>query len=172
LQPLRPIGTIVVGADGSETSAQALATALRLGRLLGAEIHVVSAYGVRQAAGRAEAVLSGATRAARAEGLEATAHARRDQPAEALIAVAEEQDADLLVVGNKGMSGSSRFLLGSVPDRVSHHAPCSVLIVRTDERRPGGIMTGCGRGVERDSQEGDSDGRESDRQFPRQGEGR
>ena len=46
--------------------------------------------------------------------------------------MAEEQGADLIVVGNKGMHGSRRFLLGSVPDKVSHHAPCSVLIVRTD----------------------------------------
>ena len=37
----------------------------------------------------------------------------------------------MIVVGNKGMQGSRRFLLGSVPDKVSHHAPCSVLIVRT-----------------------------------------
>jgi nucleotide-binding universal stress UspA family protein len=45
--------------------------------------------------------------------------------------VAEETGADLIVVGNKGMTGAERFLLGSVPNKVSHHAPCSVLIVRT-----------------------------------------
>ena len=39
--------------------------------------------------------------------------------------------ADLIVVGNKGMTGAKRFLLGSVPNKVSHHAPCSVLIIRT-----------------------------------------
>jgi nucleotide-binding universal stress UspA family protein len=89
------------------------------------------AYGVLQAPADAEVVLAAATRAARAEGLEAVTHARRDDPAEALIAVAEEQDADLLVVGSRGMSRASRFLLGSVPDKVSHHAPCSLLIVRT-----------------------------------------
>jgi nucleotide-binding universal stress UspA family protein len=70
--------------------------------------------------------------AARAEGLEAVTHARGDDHAKALIAVAEEQDADLLVVGNRSVSRASRFLLGSVPNKVSHHAPCSVLIVRTD----------------------------------------
>jgi nucleotide-binding universal stress UspA family protein len=58
-------------------------------------------------------------------------HAERGNPADALIAAAEEAGADLLVVGSRGMSGAARFLLGSVPDRVSHHAPCSVLIVRT-----------------------------------------
>ncbi|MGZ4325698.1 MAG: universal stress protein, partial [Solirubrobacteraceae bacterium] len=56
----------------------------------------------------------------------------RDDPADALIAVSEELGAELLVVGNKGMSGASRFLLGSVADKVAHHAPCSILIVRTD----------------------------------------
>ena len=45
--------------------------------------------------------------------------------------VAEEQAADLIIVGNKGMTGAKRFLLGSVPNKVSHHAPCSVLIIRT-----------------------------------------
>jgi nucleotide-binding universal stress UspA family protein len=45
--------------------------------------------------------------------------------------VAEERGSDLIVVGNKGMTGAKRFLLGSVPNKVSHHAPCSVLIIRT-----------------------------------------
>ena len=51
--------------------------------------------------------------------------------ADAIVDVAEEQRCDLIVVGNKGMTGAKRFLLGSVPNKVSHHAPCSVLIVRT-----------------------------------------
>jgi protein-tyrosine phosphatase len=50
---------------------------------------------------------------------------------DAILDVAEEQDADLIVIGNKGMTGAKRFLLGSVPNKVSHHAPCSVLIIRT-----------------------------------------
>ena len=58
-------------------------------------------------------------------------HAREGDPADAILDVAEEQGSDLIVVGNKGMSGAKRFLLGSVPNKVSHHAPCSVLIVRT-----------------------------------------
>jgi nucleotide-binding universal stress UspA family protein/GNAT superfamily N-acetyltransferase len=132
VQPGRPIRTIVVGADGSETGGEALAAALRLAGLLGTALHVVCAYGILQAPSDAEAVLETATRAARADELEVVTHPRRGDPAEALIAVAEEQDADLLVVGNRGMSRASRFLLGSVADKVSHHAPCSVLIVRTD----------------------------------------
>ncbi|HRV60538.1 MAG TPA: universal stress protein [Solirubrobacterales bacterium] len=52
-------------------------------------------------------------------------------PADAILKVAEDLDADLIVVGNKGMTGARRFLLGSVPNKVSHHAPCSVFIART-----------------------------------------
>lgn len=129
VQAGRPIRTMV---DGSETSGNALALALGLAAALGAALHVVNAYGALQAPANAEAVLAAATRAAHAQGMQAVTHARCDDPAEALIAVAEEQDADLLVVGSKGMSRAARLLLGSVPNRVSHHAPCSLLIVRTD----------------------------------------
>jgi nucleotide-binding universal stress UspA family protein len=93
---------------------------------------VVSAYGILQAPSDAEAVLVAATRAARAEGLLPVTHALRDDPAGALITVAEEQDADLLVVGSRGMSRASRSRLGSVANKISHRAPCSVLIVRTN----------------------------------------
>jgi nucleotide-binding universal stress UspA family protein len=62
---------------------------------------------------------------------EVNLHPREGDPADAILDVAEEQKSDLIVVGNKGMSGAKRFLLGSVPNKVSHHAPCSVLIVRT-----------------------------------------
>ena len=57
--------------------------------------------------------------------------AREGDAADAILDVAEETNADLIVVGNKGMTGTKRFLLGSVPNKVSHHAPCSVLIIRT-----------------------------------------
>jgi nucleotide-binding universal stress UspA family protein len=57
--------------------------------------------------------------------------ARQGDAADAILDVAEEQRAELIVVGNKGMTGAKRFLLGSVPNKISHHAPCSVLIVRT-----------------------------------------
>jgi nucleotide-binding universal stress UspA family protein len=55
----------------------------------------------------------------------------RGEAAEVLINVAEREDADLIVVGNRGMTGPTRFLLGSVPNKVSHNAPCDVLIVKT-----------------------------------------
>jgi nucleotide-binding universal stress UspA family protein len=57
--------------------------------------------------------------------------ARLGEPADALLAVAEEVGADLIVIGNRGISGVRRYLLGAVADRVAHHAPCSVQIVHT-----------------------------------------
>ena len=59
-------------------------------------------------------------------------HARFGNPAEVLCDMAAHLDADLIVVGNRGMQGGKRFLR-SVPNTVSHHAPCSVLIVDTLE---------------------------------------
>ena len=61
-------------------------------------------------------------------------HARQGDPADAIIDVAEQNRSDLIVVGNKGMTGAKRFFLGAVPNKISHHAPCSVLIVRTTPR--------------------------------------
>ncbi len=52
-------------------------------------------------------------------------------PAEVLLQQAEKLGVDLLVVGSKGMQSSTRFLLGSVPNNVSHHTPCDLLIVHT-----------------------------------------
>ena len=78
-----------------------------------------------------DAILADVVAVASAAGVEAEVHARQGSPADAILDVAEETGADLIVVGNKGMTGAERFLLGSVPNKVSHHAPCSVLIVRT-----------------------------------------
>jgi nucleotide-binding universal stress UspA family protein/GNAT superfamily N-acetyltransferase len=128
----RPIRTIVVSADDSEAGAETLAVALGLGAMLGAAVHVVGAYGLLQPPASTDAVLAKATEAARAEGLEVVAHARREDRAEALMAVAAEQEADLLVVSGAGMNRVSLSLVGNVANRVSHHAPCSVLIVRTE----------------------------------------
>ena len=52
-------------------------------------------------------------------------------PADKILETAENEGIDLIVVGNKGMTGAKRFLLGSVPNQVSHHSPCNVLIVKT-----------------------------------------
>ncbi len=76
-------------------------------------------------------VLDAAAAEAKKEGIEAQTHPVEGDAAEAILSVAEQTKADLIVVGNKGMAGARRFLLGSVPNKVAHHTPCSVIIVRT-----------------------------------------
>ena len=78
-----------------------------------------------------EATLAVAAAAIREAGVEVDVFARQGDPADAILDVAEERGSDLIVIGNKGMTGAKRFLLGSVPNRVSHHAPCAVMIIRT-----------------------------------------
>lgn len=142
---------IVVGTDGSETAAQAVAQAIELAKAFGAQLSIVSAYspasGRRGQGEQSEApadvqyevgpredvilVLDAAAAEAKGAGIEVTTHPVEGDPADAILNVAEETKADLIVVGNKGMTGARRYLLGSVPNNVSHHAPCSVIIVRT-----------------------------------------
>jgi nucleotide-binding universal stress UspA family protein len=139
--------SILVGTDGSETAHVALGRAIELAAGLRARLHIVSAYepasGPRTVGGEqvmaatdphAEvvALLEQARAAAVEAGVgEVETFARPGDAADAIVDVAEEQHCDLIVVGNKGMTGAKRFLLGSVPNKVSHHATCSVLIVRT-----------------------------------------
>ena len=78
-----------------------------------------------------DTTLQAAAAIAREAGVKVDIYPRQGDPADAILDVAEEREADLIVVGNKGMTGAKRFLLGSVPNKVSHHAPCSVLIIRT-----------------------------------------
>ena len=63
-------------------------------------------------------------------GAESETHVWPGEPADALVQIADEQDAQMIIVGNRGMTGTRR-VLGSVPNRVSHHAHCDVLIVTT-----------------------------------------
>jgi nucleotide-binding universal stress UspA family protein len=78
-----------------------------------------------------ERLLEDEADAVRVAGVTIETLAREGDPADAILDVAEQRNADLIVVGNKGMTGAKRFLLGSVPNKISHHAPCSVLIIRT-----------------------------------------
>jgi nucleotide-binding universal stress UspA family protein len=80
--------------------------------------------------GVAISVLKRAEHYVRDQGVELDTHAREGDPAEVIIEIANEQQADLIVVGSRGLTGIKRFLLGSVSNKVSHHAPCSVMIVR------------------------------------------
>jgi nucleotide-binding universal stress UspA family protein len=134
--------TVVVGADQSDTATEAVRQAIELVKLTGGRLHIVSAYRPQQftASGGeehaiesgdlAESVLADHSSRARAAGVEAHTHARSGAAADAICEVAAEIDADLIVVGNKGMVGVRR-VLGSVPNSVAHHAPCSVLIANT-----------------------------------------
>jgi nucleotide-binding universal stress UspA family protein len=143
--------SIVVGTDGSQTAREAVSQAVALARMLGARLDIVSAYepvpagrpreeGQRvsgdvqwlvNAREDVDATLREAAEQSQAAGVPTETYARQGDPADAILDVAEERGADLVVVGNKGMTGAKRFLLGSVPNKVSHHAPCSVLIIRT-----------------------------------------
>jgi nucleotide-binding universal stress UspA family protein len=80
----------------------------------------------------AESVLKRAADNALSKGLEVKTHAREGQPAEVIIDVANQEQADLIVVGSRGLTGIKRYLLGSVSSKVSEHAPCNVMIVRAD----------------------------------------
>jgi nucleotide-binding universal stress UspA family protein len=142
--------SILVGTDGSDAAGVAVARAVQLACALSARLQIVSAYEpVPERHLRIErvhvpsdvqvnmreevlALLDSSRGAAEAAGVSRVeTFARVGDAADAILDVAEEQGSDLIVVGNKGMTGATRFLLGSVPNKVSHHAPCSVLIVRT-----------------------------------------
>ncbi len=145
------IEKIVVGTDGSDTAAQAVVQAGELAEKLGASLVIVSAFDPvstarleREREGApgdvewsineredVDAMLGQVAAPLTELGIEVKVTARQGNPADAILDVAEEEGADLIVVGNKGMAGARRFLLGSVPNKISHHAPCSVLIVRT-----------------------------------------
>jgi nucleotide-binding universal stress UspA family protein len=77
-----------------------------------------------------DATLAEAGEVMAAADVEFAAYARSGDAADAILDVAEERGADLIVVGNRGTTGAKRFLLGSVPNKISHHAPCAVLIIR------------------------------------------
>lgn len=142
---------VVVGTDGSESAGRAVGEAVRIAKALGAEVHVVSAYeplrearigGAPAAAAKVwaplpdanvDTALGEAAAAVRAHDLQVTTHAVQKDPAEALVDVAAEVGAELIVVGNRGMHSAKRFVLGNVPNKVSHRAHCNVLIVATDQ---------------------------------------
>jgi nucleotide-binding universal stress UspA family protein len=143
--------SILVGTDGSETAQTAVRRAIELAAGLPARLQIVTAYepvADQRLRGQVEAtedvqwlinphqdavalLEQARAEAAQAGVTEVETFARQGDAADAILDVAEEQHCDLVVVGNKGMTGAKRFLLGSVPNKVSHHAPCSVLIVRT-----------------------------------------
>lgn len=136
-------GTIVVGTDGSQRAERAVDRAGEIAKSLDVKVHVVSGYragsgGLLPPAGHeekenrthAQHYVDRAQRRLARIGVDSETHVWPAEPAEALVRIADEQDAQMIVVGNRGMSGAGR-VLGSVPNRVSHQAPCDVLIVAT-----------------------------------------
>jgi len=145
---------IVVGTDGSPRAHLAVDTAISIAQQYGATLHVVHAHHVISATHAAagadvgaapvdiveanegiheegQAICDEAVKRAAQVGVNAEAHCVGGDAADALIRVAETLGADLIVVGNRGMEGVRRFLLGNVPNKISHHAPCDVIIVHT-----------------------------------------
>ena len=146
--------TIVVGTDGSDSAATAVRQAAELAKAGGGTLHIVHAYQpmnmgtLAMSAGsggstidvesvntsiasQAQSVCRHAGAVADDENVKCELHAVPGDPCDSLISVAEQVHADLIVVGNRGMTGLKRFMLGSVPNKISHHAPCSVLIADT-----------------------------------------
>jgi nucleotide-binding universal stress UspA family protein len=136
-------GPIVVGTDGSETANRAVTEAIEMAARFERPLHVVSAYkplsgtgGVPgefavQADSLAQAALDDACARARVAGVAAEPHACQGDAAEAILDLAEKVEAGVIVIGNKGIGSAKRFVLGNVPSKVVHHAPCSTYVVHT-----------------------------------------
>jgi nucleotide-binding universal stress UspA family protein len=142
---------VVVGTDGSETAERAVEHAAKLAGAFGARLTIVTAYAPGKGidpqelekapedvrwrlvdAGGAEDLANHAKGVAKAAGVtDVQTRVASGDPSAALLDAAEDTLADVIVVGSRGMTGASRFVLGSVPNKVSHHAPCDVLIVQT-----------------------------------------
>jgi nucleotide-binding universal stress UspA family protein len=139
--------SIVVGTDGSPTAQCAVVEATRLSKALGSELHLVAAYepirgarvaGSPEGAGPTllpdadvQTIADEAAATVRISGVPVQSHTATGDPADALVAIAEQEKAGLIVVGSCGMHGVGR-VLGSVPNKVSHRARCNVMIVATE----------------------------------------
>ena len=138
------ISTIAVGTDGSETAEIAVDVAAEMARRFDAKLVLVSAYGdpaPGSSGGRVDEsefawnpaaqlgeILARTERNLRDAGIDCVTRTGRGDPAKALVKIAKDCSADLLVIGNKGLH---RRVLGSVPNSVTHKADCSVLVVKT-----------------------------------------
>ena len=133
---------ILVAYDGSEGARRALDQAAELAQSNGADVSVVSVAEPLAQFGRAGAMLvpeeeeerlhelADAKKVLTEKGVSAKVVERKGDPAAMIIDEAEKEDADMIVVGTRGLNGAQRWLLGSVSSRVVQHAPCNVLVVR------------------------------------------
>jgi len=137
---------VLVAADGSPTAKRAVEAAAELAAMSGGTLHIVTALTPKSVGdanlpgefknmgndGGGGALLQDLSFIARAHGLEPVLHHMGGDPADAIIETAERIDADLVVVGNRGMKGARR-ILGSVPNTVAHGVNCSVMVIDTTE---------------------------------------
>lgn len=137
---------VVVGADETPTARKAIDAAAELVAMSGGTLHLVTAFEPKQSPqsavpveyrdtnpdSKGEADLQALSFVAKKQGVEPVLHLVKGDPAAAIIRVADEVNADLIVVGNRGMKGARR-VLGSVPNSVAHGANCSVAIIDTTE---------------------------------------
>ena len=119
-------GRILVGTDGSKTAAIAVDRAVEMAKATESKLTILSVGQLE----RANDVVKAEAARHDGSGVEIDTKIAEGDAADVLVEVASS-GYGLLVVGNKGMTGASRFLLGSVPNKVSHHAPVALLIVRT-----------------------------------------
>jgi nucleotide-binding universal stress UspA family protein len=141
----RMFHTVIVGADDSSTALQAVMVAAEIAEIHGGTLHIVTAYDPKSVqvqelpeelryttvGNPADRLLESLSRIVKQRGLAPVVHAATGSPDDAIVRIAEQEHADLVVVGNKGMRGVRR-VLGSIPNSVAHSAPCSVLIVDTE----------------------------------------
>lgn len=133
---------ILVPIDGSPHADKAIGYAADLSKKYGSRLILLHVIPVRVYAfaevgavlsedvEEGEEILRRGMELARSLGAEADQRLKRGIPAEEILRAAEEEKVDLIAIGSRGLSGVKAFLLGSVSDKVSHHAKCPVLIVR------------------------------------------
>jgi nucleotide-binding universal stress UspA family protein len=133
---------VAVGTDGSATAAEAVRAATEVARRFDAELVLLGVYQHSPGAGdddperqwasspaaRLREILARTEEELRRDGMECSTLTGEGDPGDTLVHLAETCGADLLVIGNKGMH---RRVLGSVPNTVTHRAPCSVYVVKT-----------------------------------------
>jgi nucleotide-binding universal stress UspA family protein len=119
---------VLVGTDGSSTAARAVDRAVEVAKAAGAPLTILSAGRPDKAA----AVVAAEAERHAGAGVQLDTRVVDDDAVAALVGAAADGGYDLLVVGNRGMTGVTRFLrLGSVPNKVVHRLPCSLLVVKT-----------------------------------------
>ncbi len=118
---------VLIATDGSVTASHAAEVGMDVAKASGAEALLLHVGDPKDG----KKVLAQAEKGFAKSGVAVSTVSVSGDPADMICEVAERENADLIVVGNKGMTGAKRFLLGSVPNQVSHHSPCNVLIVKT-----------------------------------------